>query len=260
MSPQNSYRTNYIAMPGTSMGAPAGVAAGTANLRAPAAGSEQPRRRVTCDATLLLSVYLALHAALSHSPPDMAARECSSGGMCIMCAPAQVQRERRIIGRPVWLYHSQQPLSQHKGAAGLLITEQQVRSTDDLGVQDSVTGMAQNELEKQSGAVVAAEPEPMRGEVAGAVAEAEAGAEAEAEGEAEAEAGAEGEAEAECGVEEERRAGEGWTAAAVPNFGRVEVEGVGAERALTNQRTCFSVTGGPGKMGAAVRGCDARSS
>ncbi|CAI5467275.1 unnamed protein product, partial [Closterium sp. Yama58-4] len=62
---------------------------------------------VLLPSAIVLSVYLALHAVITLSPPDMTA----------------------LIGQPVLLYHSQSPLSQHKGAAGLLITEQQFRRT-----------------------------------------------------------------------------------------------------------------------------------
>ncbi|CAI5944148.1 unnamed protein product, partial [Closterium sp. NIES-64] len=81
--------------------------------------------------------------------------------------------------------------------------------------RDSVTRMAQNEAAKEPADTRAGE-EATRGEEEGT--------------------------ERECGVEEERRAGEGWHVTGVARFGRVEVEGAGAERALANQRTCFSVT------------------
>ncbi|CAI5468918.1 unnamed protein product [Closterium sp. Yama58-4] len=88
--------------------------------------------------------------------------------------------------------------------------------------------------------------EATRGEEEGAKAgeEATRGEEEGAKAGEEATCGEEEGAEGECGVEEERRAGEGWNVTGVATFGRVEVEWAGAERAVVNQRTCFSVTGG----------------
>ncbi|CAI5490414.1 unnamed protein product [Closterium sp. Naga37s-1] len=131
--------------------------------------------------------------------------------------------ETRFIDKPVKLYWSQRaaPSQRDRGAAGLLITEQQARPAEDRGARrESVSRMAQNEATKKSADTRAGE-EATRGEGEGA--------------------------EWECGVEEEQRAGEGWSVTGVARFGRVEVEGAGAERALANQRTCFSVTGGPGR-------------
>ncbi|CAI5513585.1 unnamed protein product [Closterium sp. Naga37s-1] len=229
----------------------AGVAAGSA--------TRVERRRVgvrSLGVALLplgaLSVYVAFHAVLSYSPGGIAA----------------------LIDKPVKLYWSQwaAPSQRDRGAAGLLITEQQARPTEDGGARrESVSRMAQNEATKKSADTRAGEEatrgegegaeegeEAMRGEGEGAE-EGEEAMRGEGEGAEEGEEAMRGEgegaeegeeamrgkeegAEWECGVEEERRAGEGWSVTGVVRFGRVEVEGAGAERALANQRTCFSVT------------------